>query len=243
MSPLVDSVLDGGNRIGVTPITVIRQKLQRHQPHAPINSGDSHAIVPNPANRAGAMGSMARAIHRIAARRRTDAVHPPRAINIVHNSVAVVVNVVVGNFAGIVPHIGGEIFMVVVDAGINHRRHHVRAAGGIRPRIQRINIRARYAALLAGVVQSPQGFELRIIRRARGPHDIIRLGIRDAGLGQIRCDGSLKIRASRQGNRLDRHMTVALDHERTHCGVGRSALRLQRFMGEADQQGVGDMFQ
>ena len=42
------------------------------------------------------------------------------AVYVVDEAVAVVVDVVAGDLAGIVPHVGGEVGVVVVDAGVDH---------------------------------------------------------------------------------------------------------------------------
>ena len=51
-------------------------------------------------------------------------------MHIVHESVAVVVNTVARDFAAVDPHVGGQVGVVIVHAGINHRHHNVAVAAG-----------------------------------------------------------------------------------------------------------------
>ena len=46
-------------------------------------------------------------------------------MHIIHEAIAVVVQAVAGDFAAVGPHIGGQVGMGVVHAGVNHRHHDV----------------------------------------------------------------------------------------------------------------------
>ena len=64
------------------------------------------------------------------------------------------------------PHVGDEVAMVVIDAGVQHGNDHFFAALRLRPCFQGIDVGVRLAAVLAGVVEGPLLVELRVIRYA-----------------------------------------------------------------------------
>ena len=55
-------------------------------------------------------------------------IHGIDAINVVHVPIAVIVNAIARNLAGIAPHICAEVLVAVSHAGVEHRDHHVGAA-------------------------------------------------------------------------------------------------------------------
>ena len=99
--------------------------------------------------------------------------------------------------AGVDPHVGREVGVRVVDAGVDHRDRHTGAAGRDVPRLGGVDVgvrRAREAVdRLAGVVQAPEVRERRVVRRRFGVHDEVRLRVADARilaqLRQGRLDG------------------------------------------------------
>ena len=83
------------------------------------------------------------------------------------------------------PHVGGEIRMRVVDAGVDHRDHVRGRADGEIPGGHRIDVGAGDAREdiddLADVVQPPELAERRIVRFGADPDDEVRLGVLDVG--------------------------------------------------------------
>ncbi len=98
-------------------------------------------------------------------------------VDVVNIAVAVVVNRVAWDFAGIPPHIGGEVCVRIVDAGIDDRDDHGFAAHGCVPRLRRIDIHIRRATRLSRVVQPPQAGIQRIVGRAQELLAIVGLGV------------------------------------------------------------------
>ena len=92
-------------------------------------------------------------------------VHKIPAIHIVDAAVAVVVDAVPGDFAGVFPRDTGEILMGEIHAGIEDRHEHFGSGRDDTPEPGGIHIRADAAAILPGILQRPLCGEARIIRR------------------------------------------------------------------------------
>ena len=86
------------------------------------------------------------------------------AEDIVHKSIAVVIDPVIGDLSRILPHVGSQIRMIVGDAGVDHPNDHVGAAGGDIPGFRRIDINICRADRpidgLPGIVKAPKRAEL-----------------------------------------------------------------------------------
>ena len=105
------------------------------------------------------MRSMSVIIVRIAssdrgcARRDASRCYRINAIDIVYVSVAIIIQPVSGNFAGICPHISAEVLMRVPDAGVGHRHNYIVGCVLVVPTFRRINVGVGRAAVLPGVVE------------------------------------------------------------------------------------------
>ena len=58
-------------------------------------------------------------------------------------------------FAGIDPHVGGEVGMVVVDTSVDDAHHHIAVAGADIPGLRRLDIGADDTAALSYVEHAP----------------------------------------------------------------------------------------
>ena len=132
------------------------------------------------------MRAVAIAVHRV---RRVkvgavqNLIHPAKvpAPIIIHIAVAVIINSVARNFAGIHPHVVGQVFMQIVHARINDRDNHFAGARGDVPRFLRQN-GARHI-----VVICPLFDEARIVRLALGANNVVRFRITDVWIGPESC--------------------------------------------------------
>ena len=127
--------------------------------NAPRDADDADAVVANAADRAAHVRAVAVVVPRNScAENGVDAVH------IVAISVAIVVNAVAAlvktekisaAFAGIDPHVRGEVFVGVTRAGVDDGHDNV--GGGVLdvPAVWSVDVRARHATVDAGVVQRP----------------------------------------------------------------------------------------
>ena len=153
------------------------QELQRHDLGGPGNAGHAGAVVAARRYGAGDMGAVIMVVVGIAV-----VVDEVVAVIIVDIAVAVIIDAVAGDLAGVAPHVGGEVGMRPVDAGVDDADNDA-AAGGVVPRLRRIDIRVGAPAGLAGIVQPPELAEGRVVRgRVRfldgiDADDVVRLDI------------------------------------------------------------------
>src|SRR5262245_65547448 len=100
------------------------------------------------------------------------------AVHVVDKAVAVVVDAVAGDLAGIRVDVGGQIRVSEVNAAVQNADYYRAAAGGDVPRLGRIDVGIGHADLpedgLAGVVQAVQLAEARIVHegRFRAEHEV-----------------------------------------------------------------------
>jgi hypothetical protein len=97
------------------------------------------------------------------------------AVHVVHVAVAVVVEAVARDLAGVGPDVGREVGMGVVDAGVDDRDDHRRIAGREVPGLRRVDARVGCPPL-PGVVQAPELPERRVGRDERDGNDRVELG-------------------------------------------------------------------
>ena len=103
------------------------------------------------------------------------------AVDVVHVAVAVVVQAVVGDLAGVGPHVGHEVGVRVVDTRVDHSDLEVRVAGEDVPGLHGVNVGARSPARLPGVVEAPKIGEPLVVRRPLDAQLVIGLGVLDPG--------------------------------------------------------------
>src|SRR5262245_18795218 len=84
---------------------------------------------------------------------------------------------------GVAPDIGGQVGMGVVDAGVHYADYYAAGASRDVPGRNRVDVRSRGASgpedRLAGVPQSPQVGEARVIGDEVGVQDVVGLGVAD----------------------------------------------------------------
>ena len=100
------------------------------------------------------------------------------AVNVIRITIAIIVQTVAGDLAGIEPHVARQIRVGVVHPGVHHG-HDDGIGGGARqcPRRHKPDVRPGRAAAaihgLARVFESPQVRKQRVIGEARHPAQII----------------------------------------------------------------------
>jgi len=98
------------------------------------------------------------------------------AVDVVNVTVAVVVDPVTRRFAGVPPHVGRDVHVVVVHPRVDDSHDDIRARFNL-PRFRRIDVRIRRAARLARVVKTPQAAETRIVGREARANNVVGLGV------------------------------------------------------------------
>ena len=96
------------------------------------------------------------------------------AVDVVDVAVAVVVDAVTWNLAGVHPDVVGQVFVGVVNARVDHGDDDTPGAGRDIPGLGSIDVGVRRAAELSGVVQAPELVEVDVVgvgRRA-GKHKV-----------------------------------------------------------------------
>ena len=117
---------------------------------------------------------MAVIVHRIAVV--ADEVVP---VDVVDESVAIVVDSVAGHLSRIRPDVCGQVGMAVIHTRIDHGHYDAGGAGGEVPRLRGIDICIDGATRLARVLEAPQIEKPRIVREHRGVQERIRLIVRN----------------------------------------------------------------
>ena len=171
-------VLDGVDRVLERAAPARVQELDRHELHVPRHPGDPESVVAHRSHGPGGMGPVAVVVHRVAV-----VVREVPAVHVVDETVAVVVDTVARDLAGIGPHIGGQVGMDVVDPGVDHRHPHVLAAGGDVPRGWGVDVGSRRASGLPEVQEAPELSELGIVRCLF--HVIDEVGLDELHLGVV----------------------------------------------------------
>jgi len=121
------------------------------------------------------------------------------AVNIIHITIAVVVNAVAGDFARVSPDVIGQVGVGIIHAGVNDGDNDFAAAGIKIPGFGGTNIGSRSASRLPGIMQAPEFAEARIIGSGgRDPDHIVGFGVTDAGGGVVGRQYLVHLLASRQ---------------------------------------------
>ncbi len=176
-----DGVLEGAAAAGV-------EELEGHDLDLPVHAGHADAVVAGRADGAGAVRAVVVVVHRIAAAGdRVEAVH------VVDDAVAVVVHAVARDLGRVDPHVGGQILVRVVHAGVDHADDDVGAADAVVPRLDGVDVSVRGAAGLAGVVEPVQLGEAGIVGRGAGVDDVVALGVEDLRVLAQLLDGGVDV--------------------------------------------------
>ena len=110
------------------------------------------------------------------------------AVDVVDVAVAVVVDAVTWNLAGVHPDVVGQVFVGVVNARVDHGDDDTPGAGRDIPGLGSIDVGVRRAAELSGVVQAPELVEVDVVGVGRRAvkHKV---GL-DIGHARLRCGPS-----------------------------------------------------
>ena len=156
------------------------QELEAHDAGEPVDAGDADAVVAHGANRARDMCAVEVIVERIA--RSGDRVEPVRA----GGQVRLPANVTLKPPGP--TRIRGQVGMCVVDAGVDDADDGVARSEGAIPRCHRPDVGSRRAGYaidgLAGIQQSPQFGESRIVRAGVRIQNVVRLDVQDVGAGR-----------------------------------------------------------
>ena len=174
-------VVEGADGVGDGAAAVGVEELQGHDLHVPVDAGHADAVVAHGADGAGHVRAVAVVVHRVAV-----VVDEVVAVDVVDEAVAVVVDAVAGDLAGVGPDVGGQVGVGVIDAGVDDGDDDAAAAGGDVPGFRGVDVGVGRAAGLAGVVQAPEGTELRVVRNLVQLQEVVRDRVDDPGTGAIR---------------------------------------------------------
>ena len=175
---VVDGVLDGhGRGVGETGAGGI-EELQGHEPSLP---GRAHhaETVGGGGDDAPHVGTVAVVVLGVAV-----AIDPVVAVDVVHETVGVVVEPVGRDLAGVDPEVGGQVHMGRVDAGVDDGDDDAGIADRHVPRLGGVDVGIGDAAGLAGVVQAPLLGEIEVAGQQIGLQPEVGLGAlhpRDSG--------------------------------------------------------------
>ena len=77
---------------------------------------------------------------------------PP--IDIIHKSITIIINAIIGCFPRIWPHVWQKIFVIIVNAGINNRNENLDASRVDIPCVCNVYVSIRGTACLSGIIQA-----------------------------------------------------------------------------------------
>ncbi len=138
----------------------------------PVHTGHTNAIVPGCGNGSRHMSPVIVVIQGISV-----VVDEVIAVNIVDESIAVIVESVAWHLTGIDPHVCREIFVTIVDPCVDHRHDGLAAADGRIPGFGRIHIGVDGSVRLTLVVQAPLLAKPWIVGRGTHLNSIDGLGV------------------------------------------------------------------
>ena len=95
------------------------------------------------------------------------------AAGVVDVAIGVIVNAISRYFAGVTVNVSGKLGVVVVNAGVDDGDHYAVVARAVIPGFRGVDVSVDQAPGLAGVVQSPQLAEVRIVGEEGGCDDVI----------------------------------------------------------------------
>ena len=149
--PQVGGVVDRGDGPGGRARPGVGEKLQRKQRNLPVDAHHTTAIVAHRTDRASHVGPVTVAVLRIIVI--GDKVP---AADIVDKAVAVVVDAVACDLAGVPPDIGSQVGMADVNPRIDDTDHHTAGARGDIPGLGGVDIGVGQATRLPGVGEAPE---------------------------------------------------------------------------------------
>ena len=186
---VIDRVRDRFNRVAGEYRLVFREivgdYLQGHQLDIPAGAGDTHAVVPNRTGDPGYVSAVKPVVVGIAvpvAELPGAGAGEIIAVNVVHVSVAVIVDAGRSILLGLVdPHIVRQVRVPIVDARIGNCDYDIGTARIDIPCIVGVDVGIRRAAGLARVIQRPLLGVIRVVGNKKQLVLVVRLGIQDVG--------------------------------------------------------------
>ena len=171
-------VVHGREQIGRRAGARVAEALQGHDLYIPGNARDSDIVVSRRADGACDVCAVAVNIHGVCV-----TVGEVPAVDVVHIAVAVVVDTVAGNFAGIHPDVVGEVGMGVVNTRVDDSDDDAARARRDFPCFRCVDVCVWLPTKLSCVVQAPELRKVRVVgvRRLVLKHKIW-LDIRHTGL-------------------------------------------------------------
>ncbi len=106
-----------------------------HDLSLPNDTGNPDGIVPYTGDRARTMGAMVVCIVGIAV-----VIIGVDPVYVVHPAIVIVVNAVVGNFPRVSPHVGSQVFVVIVYPSVNHCNDDIRSVSTNIPGFRRVDV-------------------------------------------------------------------------------------------------------
>ena len=207
---VLPGVFQGQDGVGREAHAEVAQEADRHDLDFPVHAGHALVVVADGADDARHVRAVAVVVHRVVGRQAQHGVVGAEvpAADVVDVAVAVVVEIVVRYFAGIDPHVVGQVRMGVVHAGVDHRDDDVPAARRLVPGFDRADVGRRQG----GVLEPPLADEHRVVRRAVGTHHVIRLGIEHVRIRAQFFQLGGEVVARRQLHPVDRHELERMRH-------------------------------
>ena len=150
LDALAQGIVDALDRVGCGAAATANE-FQGHEFDIPGHASNSGFIVAHRADGPGHVGAVPVVVHGVAG-----VGYGIDAEHVVDKAVFVVVDSVVGNFAGVGPHVGGEIGMVVVDAGVDYTDDNGGGAGAEAPGFGGVDVCVYGSTGLPGIVEAPQ---------------------------------------------------------------------------------------
>lgn len=162
-----DAVVDGFDGAGDVAVAVGGDEFEGENFDVPGDAGDADGVVSDGGDGSGDVGAVAMVVGGVVV-----VVGEVPAVDVVDESVVVVVEVVVGDFAGIGENVGGKIGMGHVDARVDDGDDDVVGAGGEIPGAGGVDVGVGRAAVLAGVFKTPLIGKTDVVGRDRGDADL-----------------------------------------------------------------------
>ena len=232
---VIGGIIDGENRTGSGPGAGSPQKLECHDPHVPVYAYDTDTVVADGTNGTSTMGTVAMVVIRI-----TIIVDEVVAVDIVDVAIAIIVDSIPRDFAGIHPHVGGEVLMIPVHTRVDDTNDNRPCSSRNVPRFGSINIDIVHTTCLAGVMQTPEAVERRIVGLTVDRNHVVGLGVAHAWRAAILEDLFRQLAAVQNSYLLHTRL------RRCHHFHAQLCLNISTNLGrhrivKSNQQFVGDM--
>jgi hypothetical protein len=181
-------VVEAGDRVRGGTVARLREELAGQQLDVPRDARDAEPVVPHRADDAGDVGAVALVVHGIRI-----AIGRVDSMAVVDVAVAVVIDSVGGALGRIAPDVGREVFVVVIDAGIDDGHDDAGGAAADVPAFRRVDVVIGRAPGLSGVVQGPLLGKERVVRRGVLVKDVIGFGVLHFRHGAQCFEGRLQV--------------------------------------------------